>query len=89
MAEGKKAEFIAVKKIDQKAQELRDENINISEIRSFRQWHKKEEVEWHKGDITVIYVKNIQSEDGRNKDHRILIAESEESFGERVGVIPI
>lgn len=63
--------------------EAKKETIRISDIKSFRRWHKSDGAKFDnvEGDMTVLYLYGANGKDGGS----IKIKESEESFSERIG----
>lgn len=75
-------EFIAIRKIvhdtGQGKPTIKQDNIRISDIKSFRPWHKKDGDSEIEGDILVLTMKE-------SKESTIKIAESEADFTTRLG----
>ena len=83
-------EFIEVLKLvaskkdgEQESYTPKKESIRVSDIKSFRRWHKSDggKFDQVEGDQTVLYLKSTNGKDGGS----IKISESEESFTERLG----
>lgn len=90
------AQFIVVKKVTRdKGNNIITglEGIRVDKMRSFRLWKKSPEEEEHvEGDMLALYMigerrQRIGSSDSNDSDSVVKIAESLESFSERVNAI--